>query len=720
MRKVMISKRGRIDMKRSRRVTAVLSAILIAACLSGCLGFPGSVSGGSGTGATQAQAAEQNTVTDPEAAKWVDSDIWQVAMAHLDTELKDDFYLAVNSDWISSNRLPDGYASYDTMTECKLEMDQKLAELLKGTEISGDPAVAHDQELVRRYYRMWMNWDQRNDLGVEPLRELLEPLMNVSTLDELTAYLSRPQTVISATELCRCEASIDWNNAAYYTVYIMPVDLIFGDSSYYRMMTEDDAMNEPYYDTVIRHLLVEIGYSYEEATKILKGCFTFEKDIAKYIMTTEEESSRDAVDKENNPRTMKELEAEAGDFPIREILKAHGADGSKSYILTQPDWLDAMDVLYTEEYMEYLKDYLICYTAQDYATLLDRDSYDIYYEVINGISGASGTISDEQAATDAVNTFLPMQMSRVYAERYVPDETKEKVTDLTREIIDAYREMLTEETFLTEATRKEAVNKLDHLTLRIAKPDEWEDDSRLDFDSSEMGGNLLRAQDQVGAFWVERLRSRVGKKVDRDLWTTKVQQVNAFYDPSQNAITICGGILGGNLYNKDMSREELFATVGDTLGHEISHAFDTTGCKFDEYGNIRNWWTQEDLKAFSARADKLVDYYDRIEPVENVHILGSQIEGEAIADLVGMKILLRIAKEDRNFDYETFFKTFASTWRTMTTIQAEYHILMQDTHPLPYLRVNAVVQQFDEFYETFGIEPGDGMYLTPAARLEVW
>ena len=204
----MISKRGRIDMKRSRRVTAVLSAILIAACLSGCLGFPGSVSGGSGTGATQAQAAEQNTVTDPDAAKWVDSDIWQVAMAHLDTELKDDFYLAVNSDWISSNRLPDGYASYDTMTECKLEMDQKLVELLKGTEISGDPAVAHDQELVRRYYRMWMNWDQRNDLGVEPLRELLEPLMNVSTLDELTAYLSRPQTVISATELCRCEASI--------------------------------------------------------------------------------------------------------------------------------------------------------------------------------------------------------------------------------------------------------------------------------------------------------------------------------------------------------------------------------------------------------------------------------------------------------------------------------------------------------------------------------
>ena len=313
-----------------------------------------------------------------------------------------------------------------------------------------------------------------------------------------------------------------------------------------------------------------------------------------------------------------------------------------------------------------------------------------------------------------------MQMARLYADRYVTDETKEEVTGLVREILAEYRIMLAEETFLSEDTRKSAVKKLDNLLLRIAKPEHWEDDSGLNFKGTDEGGNLLSAQDEVGAFWVQRMQGMVNQKVDQRVWTSKVQQVNAFYDPSQNSITICGGILGGALYNAEMSREELFANVGDTLAHEISHAFDTTGCQFDEKGNFRNWWTKEDQKAFAERADKLVAYYDQIEPFQDVNCVGSQIEGEAISDLVAMKILLRIAAKEKNFDYDRFFRSFAQTWRTITTVQSEYYTLSQDTHPLPYLRVNAVVQQFQEFYDTYGVKKGDGMYLAPEKRLEVW
>ena len=340
--------------------------------------------------------------------------------------------------------------------------------------------------------------------------------------------------------------------------------------------------------------------------------------------------------------------------------------------------------------------------------------------MINGISGAVGTKSDEKFATDAVNDFLPSQLGRLYADKYVTDETKEEVTSITKEIMEEYRVMLGEETFLSENTRKEALKKLENMTLRIAKPDKWEDDSGLNFTGLEGGGNLISAQDEVGAYWVERMHARINQKVDRDLWTSRIQQVNAFYDPSQNTITLCGGILGGSLYNSDMSREELFANVGDTIAHEISHAFDTTGCQFDEKGNIRNWWTEEDQKAFAKRADKLAAYYDNIEPFLDVYCVGSQIEGEAIADLVAIKILLRIAENDSNFDYDKFFRTFSETWKTITTAQSEYYALSQDTHPLPYLRVNAVVQQFEEFYQTYGVEKGDGMYLAPEDRLEVW
>ena len=732
----------------SKRYIALLCAAVIALSMSGCQNMQGPAAGPAAEGTSDAQTSMEAQVgeTDQEAAPftspdeaendeglstgegivgvdaatWVDSDVQQFVQVVDPPRLEDDFHLYVNLDWMLHTELPAGYPSYDPITERSIEVDGQIAALLSNPEKETDPALIHDQELVQKYYQMWMDWDSRNQLGIEPLKERLAPLMEVQTLEELTDYLAKPETAISATELLQCDVSMDWNNADYYAVYVMPVDLIFGDSMYYGLMTEEDALAEPYYDKVIRHILVDLGYSDEEATDILKRCFAFEQDIAEYIMTTEEQSARDAIIKENNPRTLDELEAEAGDFPIREMLAAYGADTSKTYILTEPEWLSAMDVLYDEDYVENLRDYLICYTAQDYATLLDRATYDVYYEVINGISGAQGTKSDEKSASDAVNTFLPMQMGRLYADRYVTDETKSEVTALTNEIIDEYRVMLMEETFLSEETRKSAVKKLDNLQLRIAKPDKWEDDSTLDFKGGDEGGNLLSAQDQVGAYWVERMRSRVNQKVDRDIWTSKIQQVNAFYDPSQNSITICGGILGGSLYDASMTHEELFANVGDTVAHEISHAFDTTGAQFDEKGNLRNWWTEEDQKAFAQRADKLAAYYDKIEPFQDVNCVGSQIEGEAIADLVAMKILLRIAAKEAGFDYDKFFRTFSETWKTITTIQTEYYTLSQDTHPLAYLRVNAVVQQFDEFYDTYGIKKGDGMYLAPDQRLVVW
>ena len=655
-------------------------------------------------------------------ASWVDSDVQQYVQMLGDKEVKleDDFHLYVNRDWILNTRLPDGYSSYDPITARAMEVDEQVSAILKNPEKETDPDLVHAQDLVQKYYKMWMDWDQRNELGVQHLKELLDPLMKVETLDDLTAYLSMPRTATSATELLICDASMDWNNADYYAVYVMPIELIFGDSMYYGMMDEDDAMAEPYYDVVIRHILVEMGYSNEEATSILKGCFAFEKDISEYIMTTEEQSARDAIEKENNPRTLQQLEAEAGDFPIREILAAYRADGSDMYILTEPDWLSAMDVLYDESNVENIKDYLICYTAQDYATLLDRECYDKYYEVINGISGATGTRSDEKGAADAVNQFFPSQLGRLYADKYVTDETKNEVTGITREIMAEYRVMLAEEVFLSEATRAEAIRKLDNMQLQIAKPEKWEDDSQLNIRGGDEGGNLISAQDEAGAFWVEVMNSKINQKVDRSYWTTKIQQVNDFYDPSQNRITLCGGILGGDLYNVNMSKEELYANVGDTIAHEISHAFDTTGSQFDEKGNIRNWWTQEDKAAFSARADKLSAYYDGIEPFEDTYCVGSQIEGEAIADLVAVKILLRLAQKDADFDYDKFFKSFSESWRTITTMRSEYYTLLQDTHPLAYLRVNAVVQQFQEFYDTYGIKKGDGMYLAPEKRLEVW
>ena len=247
-----------------------------------------------------------------EPASWMNSDIQEWVRESEPPMLVDDFHHYVNRTWMLNTKIPDGYSSYDPITERSLEVDAQILDILKNPEKETDPDLIHDQELVQKYYRMWLDWQARDELGMSALKELLDPLMKAQTLDDLTAYLSMPRTVVSATELAQCDTYIDWNNADYYAVYVEPIDLIFGDSMYYEYMEESDAMAEPYYDRVIRHILVGLGYTDDEATKILKGCFAFEKDISGYIMTTEEENERDAVVKENNPRTLQQLEAESG------------------------------------------------------------------------------------------------------------------------------------------------------------------------------------------------------------------------------------------------------------------------------------------------------------------------------------------------------------------------------------------------------------------------
>ena len=227
------------------------------------------------------------SLTGTEYASWINSDVQQWVEQMDAADAVDDFHLHVNRDWMINTTIPEGYHSYDPITERSLEVDDQLVNILKNPEKETDPALVHDQELVQKYYAMWMDWDARNKLGADALKELLDPLMKVQTLDDLTAYLSMPRTVISATELAQCDVSMDWNDADHYAVYVMPVDLIFGDSMYYGYMEENDALSEPYYTEVIHHILMELGYTADEATQVLKSCFAFEKDIAAYIMTTE-------------------------------------------------------------------------------------------------------------------------------------------------------------------------------------------------------------------------------------------------------------------------------------------------------------------------------------------------------------------------------------------------------------------------------------------------
>ncbi len=711
--------------KRAGRVLAVILSFMITVSLSACTGGIGGTNSGQGgneQGGTESTMPAGGTdgLSLVQPARWANSDLKETYKNQPNVLYKDDFNMAVNREWVMNNEIPDGYSAYEMFTERQMEVDQLLLEILQGSSEADTPEAQHDLTLVQSYYRLWLDWDHRNELGITPLKELMAPLQEVETLDELTEYLGDLNTAGNATELAAFNAECDWNNTDLYTVYVTPMSFVFGDSSYYQGPGSFDVHDEPYYDNEIRYLLVRMGYSDEEAGSIIEGCVKFESMVADHVMTTEERNAEDAVQRQNNPTTMAEMKELAGAFPIEKIAGAFNADNAPSYVLTEPEWLRNMDLFYKEENLEIIKDYLLCYTAQDYATLLDREAYEHYNEVLNGISGGSGILSDEKAASNAVDKFLPMQLGRVYTDRYVSQETIDEVTGVIDEVLTEYESILSKADYLSDATRAEAVKKLATMRVKVAKPTEWEDDSALMISGGEEGGNLFLAQKEISKYLLDRQRAKIGQPFNHETWDSSPQDVNAFYSPMSNSISICAGILGGDFYSNEMTREQVLATVGDTIAHEISHAFDSSGCHFDEKGNLRDWWTEDDFKAFRQRADRVVEYYNDIEPMQGLSCSGSLVEAEAIADLGAMKAILRIAKRENDFDYKTFFETYASTWRCISTEHTEMYLIMQDSHPLAYLRTNVVVQQFQEFYDTYEVKPGDGMYVIPSSRLEVW
>ena len=737
------------------------------------------------------------------AYDWICSDLVENVSKLNGLTETDDFHAAVNREWLQSNSIPSGYVSYDAFAERQLEVDKELQAILKSDQEIDDPYIAHCKKLVQDYYTMWLDWDARNAAGVEPLRDVVAPLIAVQSLDDMTKYLSDPDTTVRALPLCGAFTAANPNDADKNAVYISPPSLVFQDPMYYDYLDANSWKTQPRYMEAAGYMLERLGYSEQERDKILKDSYTFECEMASSMMTTAESNAEDAAIRCNNPRTLQELEKEQGAFPLTGMLAGAGVEQSEVFILEEPEWLACMSGLYDDAHLEKMKAYLLVSDVLQFMELLDRPCYDRMNAVRNTLSGSSGQVDDEKAATDAVNDVLEMELGEVYAETYITDKTRSDVTALIEDVVAYYRSMLQGEDFLSDATKAEAIKKLDSLTIRVASPEDHEEEEEaleaidsaasdktaegsdsaaaaetagvagvaapadnaataetdaaaaaetagvagiaapadttetsdtavpadneagteeriLDFKGPDEGGSLVDARIAISEDTCLAIAERVNQPVDRDQWLASPQDVNAYYYPLDNSINIPAGILGGIFYSDQMSREEKLGHVGIIVAHEMSHAFDTSGRQYDEHGNLRNWWTEEDYIKFHERAQKLVDYYNGFEPISGYPINGAMIDTEAIADLTGVKCMLRIAADDENFDYDRFFRTLAANWRTLTTLETEAYSIEQDSHPLAYLRTNAVVVQFEEFHKTYGTKEGDGMYLAPEYRLEIW
>ena len=703
-------------------ISIVLSLSIIGGLVTGC-NTPvqeTAATAASSESTTQTTETEAKTALpmDPSGMKpWINSNIMGMAADEdMRPDLKDDFYFNVNFDYLRDGQLRPGYSEEAPFFDAMYLVRDRCFEILNDDTLTGD-----DAQRVQAYYELWLDWDSRNEAGIEPILPFIDQIKEVDSIEEMNELLLSEENHIYGVRPDVIEVMPSYTDSSLYEVWILSTSLSLSDAGEYREMTESGRRLKERRDSQYSYMLSRVGYSDEEIEQILTDLFEFETAVAANMKSRIEWREPNAALESINPATIESLREMSPNYPSADYMEKYGWAESDLINVDEPKWLEGLNALYTEENLPGIKAYILTQTLRQWITFLDEDAYRKDQEYYMTYYGITEDEPDEDLAYEETRAAFPNCFARLYIDKYLNEETRNEITQLCQDVADTYKEIIMEEDWMSDETKEMAVNKLSNLKINAVYPDKWPDDSMYKVVSKAEGGTYFQAVLDFYSGMEQEMLSKINTKVDPDLWTVDILETNAFYNFQDNSINIIPGFFCSATYRSDMSVEELYGTLGTVIGHEISHAFDSTGSRFDANGNVNNWWTDEDLAAFDARSARVAEYFDGIVAFDDGTVIrGQLVQGESIADLGSMKCILKMAGKIDGFDYDQFFRAYANLWAGFGTIENLLDAAATDSHAFAYLRANVVIAQFDEFIETYDIHEGNGMYIAPEDRILVW
>jgi putative endopeptidase len=652
---------------------------------------------------------------------WMNIDLEGNVTPDTPTDLKDNYALWANKDRILNMEIPAGYLAGGNTSEVNYKATEDLKALFHGA-VPED----HDSRLAYDYYYLLCDWDARDARGVAPLKEMIDVVEGITSLDALTEYFVKTPWENRLFCLWRESSQFDMEKPGYNILSIKCGYNLINDPEEYLEMTDYGEEQLETYEAFFGKMLEKLGYSEEEAKQKFENCFAWETLLNSGIASAEESNSSENQFADTH-YTRDELLSATPNIPILETLeKVDGYPAMDRYLVPEPAALEKLNELYTEENLPLMRDYLILHGIFQMAEALDWESYALAFDCQEMLSGGTHIeLNREDYSESEVYEDLKINVgwavSKFYVEKHTNPEDKERISALVDEIVTAYYGIIEDADFISEETRAGAIAKLDSMVRNVLYPDSWEPYSFEDvnFVSKEEGGSLWEAYRAIKKHEHEKTVAGAVKPYDRTIWDLLPLEGNCGYTPGANSFTIKAAFVQAPNYRPDMSDEELYAYMGPAIAHEISHAFDAKGAKFDKDGNFINWWTDEDDAAFNEKNERLAAYFNAMHPWEGQDFNGEAMVGEACADMAALKCMLRIAAGKPDFDYDKFFRAYADRCATRETLGMAMARL-EDEHPMMYLRINTNLQQYDEFLNYYGITEGDNMYLAPEDRVAIW
>lgn len=626
---------------------------------------------------------------------------------------KDDFYATVNKEYLENMTIPKGEyvhgTIYDIQTKVSTQLDRILKNIVSGKHTNGTP----DQKLAD-LYKCIVDTKAIDKDSVKPIKAYLEKIDSVKNIGELSML----QTELSA-ELCvnpfvGFTLVVDYEKGNEYALNFYTASPLMSKEIY----SDENIAGRDAYIKYIETLLNVGGESLGTAMKNARNYYEFEKQLAENMLTPDEQTD---IEKIYNVYTYNKLEAMFPDFNLDEVATANYLEKKDTAIVTDTGIVKKFSEMYNQSNLDVLKTVAKVAVLNTWGKTLDTRIEKVYYELENTIFGSEGTYTREQTATVVLFDTMPEYLGKLYVEKYFEEESKKDVTKMVDDIREVFKERIKSLSWMSEKTKEKAVKKLDSMRINIGYPESFSsfiDD--VEIIPPEKGGTYFKNMLAIMKAYNKMKTQFQNAGVDYSQWAISPYTVNAGYDLTGNIMTFPAAILQAPLYDKDAAYEENLGGIGYIIAHEMTHAFDSNGARFDENGNLADWWEEEDYAAFRKICDKVVSFYDGYEAIPAVPTNGQLTLSENVADLGAAACIVELAGKNENPDYKKLFTAMANTF--MNTYSREYAIYasINDPHADGKARANCVVVHFEEFYEAFDVKKGDGMYLSPEERIRIW
>lgn len=646
-----------------------------------------------------------------------------IDQSYMDKSIRpqDDFFLFCNGTWVKNNPVPETESRWGSFNELDQDNKEKLKVILKDAAKKKTEPGSPEQ-LVGDYYTSFTNMKERNKLGFSPIHKDLENIASIESVKDVPGVIAKLHSE-GVRPLFYFGVRQDLKNVNGHITYFSQGGLGLPNKTYY--LKEDKAAIRTAYKEHIARMFRLVGNDERLASKKADLIFGLEEELAKASMSPD---SLRVPENTYNKFSRDAFEGKSGNMSWSEYYEQMNNIDFDTIVVGQPVFLERINELVETTPLDTWKAYLSWNLINTYAGHLSEEfvqaNFDFYSTTLSGTKVMKPI--EERAINELTGLPIGQALGRLFVDKHYSMSAQDKVNKLVDNLTLAFRERLETRTWMTEDTKKRALEKLNAISRKLGFPDEWEDFSAIHISSDDYIGNIRN----ITAYSINKNLSKLGKEVDRSEWGMPPHMVNAYYHPLLNEIAFPAGIMQPPFFDENAEDAVNYSRIGMVIGHELTHGFDDMGSKFAADGTFTNWWSEEDRNRFNERTDLLGATFEDFCPFDNQCVNSSLTMGENIADLGGVTVAFYAYKKTEEFKAgkvidgytpaQRFFIGFGQLWKINYKDEELKKRLATDPHSPGMYRINGPLKNCPEFFESFDVKEGDPMRNPKGKVAEIW